>query len=79
MKFINLPPLGPHGKGGGQIFFKNLVFSKSSSLLQQMWGEVEWVVIMSMKPSTKIMKFMATGFGVQVLRLGQYGHIVKIY
>lgn len=30
-------------------------------------------VMMSMKPSTKIVKFMASGSGVQALEWGQYG------
>ena len=36
-------------------------------------------VMISMKPSTKIVKFMAPGSGVQVLGWGQYGHIIKMY
>lgn len=35
--------------------------------------------MMSMKPSTKIMKFMSPGSGVQALVWDKYDHIVKIY
>lgn len=34
---------------------------------------------MSMKPSTKFMKLIAPGIGVQVLGWDQYGYIVKMY
>ena len=34
---------------------------------------------MSMKPSTKIVKFMAPGSGVLARGWGQYDHIVKLY
>ena len=37
------------------------------------------MIIMSMKPSTKIVKFMTPGSGVQALGWGQYGHIVKCF
>ena len=37
------------------------------------------MIMMSMRPSTKIVKFMTPGSGVQALGWGQYGHIVKMY
>lgn len=35
--------------------------------------------IMSMEPSTKIVKFIAPGLVAQTLGWGQYGHVVKMY
>lgn len=35
----------------------------------------ECMVMVSMKPYTKIVKFIAPGSGVQALGLTQYGHI----
>ena len=37
------------------------------------------MIMMSMKPSTTIVKFMTPGLWVQALGWGHYGHIVKMY
>lgn len=37
------------------------------------------MIVMSMKASTKIVKFIAPGSGFQALGLAHYGHIINMY
>lgn len=46
---------------------KNLKNKKFSSLLPYMWGKTKCIVMMSMKPSTEIVKFIAPESGVRAL------------
>lgn len=56
-----------------------LNLEKSTSLLPHMWEKTSSLVMMSMKPSSKLVKSMVLGSGVQVLRLALYCHMVKLY
>ena len=77
VKFMVLPSRGT--TSGAKYakkdpIFKNLLFY--SHICDEKTG---CIVMMSMKPSTKIVTFMAPGSGVLALGWGQYGHIVKMY
>lgn len=75
MKFMALLPLGPHRRG--QVCKKRPNFQKLFSLLPHV-KKTKCMIIMSLEPSTKIVKFMAPGSGVQTQGRSQYGHIVKM-
>ena len=60
---------GPNMEKKNHKIFKNLL------LYSYICGrKTKCMVMMSMKPSTKIVKFVAPGSGVQALGQGQYGH-----
>jgi hypothetical protein len=60
---------GPNMEKKTHKIFKNLL------LYSYICGrKTKCMVMMSMKPSTKIVKFVAPGSGVQALGQGQYGH-----
>lgn len=71
-------PTTPEGPQAVQNIQKSQIF-KNLYLYSHICGEeTKRMVLMFMKPSTKIVKFMVPESGVQVIRWGQYGYKVKI-
>lgn len=68
---------GPHG--WGQKSKIGADFQKYSSLLPYMLKKTKCIIIVSMKPSIKNVKFnlLAHGSGVEALGESQYCHILK--
>ena len=81
-KFMT-PVSGVQGSRVGAIWSYNqnvLNLRKFSSLLPYIYfSKTKCMSMMSMKPSTKIVKCMTSVSGVQALGWGQYGHIVQMY
>lgn len=66
---------GGHMGNKGQIFFSK-IFSTPTHAEQK----TKCLVMISMKPSIKIVNFMTTaGLWAQSLGRGQYGHIAKMF
>lgn len=68
MKFMTLPPSGPHGQGQT---FKNSLYSHKCERDLITWLWCPW--------SSLYKKFMTPGPRVQALGLGQYYYIMEIY
>lgn len=83
LKFI-VPGLEVRPRGGAKMAIHGIVnmylnLEKSTSLLPHMWKKTTRLVMMSMNPSSKLVKFMVLGSGVQALRWALYCHMVKLY
>ena len=70
-----LTTLGPHVQG--QKWKKTTKLSKILFFTSKTKRKTKCMVMMSMKPFTKIVKFMDPG--VQTLGQGKYSHTVKMY
>lgn len=75
---MTLPPMGPNGRGqtGNKTKFSTNIRLHSHRKVPE---KTKCMVLMFIKPSIWIVKLMASGSGVQALRRGQYGHMVKMY
>lgn len=70
LKYENHDFTTPGSQWRGQICKTSAKLEKSFSLLPHMWGENKFIVIMSIKSSTRIVKLMAPRSGVQTLGWG---------
>ena len=79
VKFMT-PGSGVQALGWGQYGHKVKKILKNLLLYSHTCEQkTEYMVMMSMRASTKIVKFMTPLLGVQALGWGQYGHIVKMF
>lgn len=74
VKFITISTLL-----GKAIYVKKPYFEKSSSLTHVKKKNPNCMIIISIKPCIKIVKFITLGSGVQTLRRCQYSHKVKMF